>query len=112
MKAGRPILGILPADECRKVLERVGVTTLANIDSPQEIVQVLRQLIAAWSANRLSSLAPDPDRCSFYEAANQTRALVRALERRPALTPFNPGSVDMPDSLKGKIGCDGWLSPA
>jgi hypothetical protein len=112
LRAGRPIVGILPADESRKVLERVGVSTLADIDSPREIVAVLRQVLAAWSANRLPALLPDPDRCAVYEATNQTRALVQALEGRPALTPFHPGSVEMPDSLKGKIGCHGWLSPA
>ena len=112
LRAGRPILGFLPADESRKVLERVGVSTVADIDSPREIVEVLRHMVASWSANRLPSLLPDPDRCAVYEATNQALALVRALEGRPALTPFIPGSVEMPDSLKGKIGRHGWLSTA
>jgi hypothetical protein len=112
LKAGRPILGVLPSDESRRVLERVGVTTVADIDSREEIVAVVRQVLAAWSAKRLFTLLPDPDRCAKYEASNQTQALVRALEGRPAVTPFHPGSVEMPNSLKEKIGCDGWLSPA
>jgi len=112
LKAGRPILGILPADESRKVLEGVGVTTIASIESPAEIAELLRDFVAAWSSNRLAALLPDPSRCAQYEAANQTEALVRALEGRPPLACFVPGSVEMPDSLKGKIGYRGWLSAA
>jgi glycosyltransferase involved in cell wall biosynthesis len=112
LKAGRPIVGILPMDESRRVLERVGVSTVAGMDSPGEIVALLRRILASWSANALPALLPDPDRCAMYEAANQTSALVRALEGRPALSPFVPGSVQMPDSLEGKIGCQGWLSTA
>jgi hypothetical protein len=112
LKAGRPILGVLPADESRKVLQRVGVSTVADSNSPLEIVRVIREVLAAWSTNRLASLLPDPDRCRVYEAEHQTRALARALEGLPALTPYIPGSVEIPGSLKGKIGRQGWITAA
>ena len=110
LKAGRPILGVLPADESRKVLQRVGVSTVADSDSPHEIVQLIRDVLAAWSGNNLPSLLPDPDRCRAYEAESQTSALVRALEGLPALTPFIPGSAEIPGSLKGRIGDQGWIN--
>jgi hypothetical protein len=110
LKAGRPILGVLPADESRNVLQRVGVSTVADWDSPLDIVKVIRDVLAAWSARTLSSLLPDPDRCRVYEAENQTRAVVRALEGLPALTPFIPGRAEIPDSLKRRIGDQGWIN--
>jgi hypothetical protein len=112
MRAGRPILGILPEDESRKVLEHVGVSTIASIDSPKEIADALQSVVVAWSKHRLPSLLPDPNRCIVYEAANQTSALVRALEGRSPLVQFVPGSVEVPKSLQGKIGREGWLSTA
>ena len=110
LRAGRPILGILPDDETRKVLQRVGVSTLANIDSPRDIVQALRRVLDAWSTNTLRSLVPDPERCTVYAASNQTRALARALAGTWPVTPFIPGTVDMPGSLKAKIGVHGWTT--
>ncbi len=112
LKAGRPILGILPPDESRKVLEQVGVSTLADIESPQEIARLLRHVLTCWQDNRLATLLPNPEQCAVYEADHQTHALVRALEGRTPLTSFVPGSAEMPDSLKDKIGREGWLSPA
>jgi hypothetical protein len=112
LKAGRPIVGVLPPDETRKVIEQVGVTTIADIDSSEDIMRVLRTVVGAWSADKLSTLLPDPAQCRVYEAANQTRALARALEAAPALTAFVPGSVEMPASLKDVIGLHGWINTA
>ena len=79
LKAGRPILGVLPLDETNKILHRVGVSTVADIDSPSEIVNVLRELLDAWSAGTLASLVPDRAACKIYSAEHQTELLVRAL---------------------------------
>lgn len=38
LKVGRPTGGTLPADETRKILRRVGSSTVADVDSPTEIV--------------------------------------------------------------------------
>lgn len=107
LKTGRPIVGILPHDETRKVLSRVGVSTVADSDSPAEIAAVLQQVLAAWSAGTLSSLIPDPLACAAYSAERQTTALVRALEGAPALEPFQPGVVEVPPSLRAEIGNGG-----
>src|SRR5207253_9431267 len=80
LKAGRPILGVVPSDETSKVLRRVGVSTVADADSPSDITAILRRLLDAWRKRNLHSLLPDPAACEAYSAPRQTVALVRALE--------------------------------
>lgn len=109
LKAGRPILGIVPQDEMRNVLHRVGVRTIVDIDSPFEITTVFRQVLEAWQNGTLSSLVPVRKECEAYSAKEQTIALVRALEGVPPVEPFVPGSVEIPPSLQGIIGGKGWL---
>jgi len=109
LKAGRPIVGVLPPDETKRILEHVGVSTVADADSPSEIVAVFRQLLAAWSAKTLSALVPNRTACEAYSAERQTAALVRALEGVPAAEPFVPGSVEIPPSLRDVIGKGGWV---
>jgi len=104
LQAGRPIIGVLPTDEARKTLQRVGVTTVADVDSTAEIVSVLQKLLVAWAAGTLSALIPERAACEIYSAERQTDALVRALEGAPAAEPFVPGSVEIPPSLLGDIG--------
>jgi hypothetical protein len=110
LKAGRPIVGILPSCEARKVLEGVGVSTLADVDSISDIVGVLCGLHNAWSNGTLVELAPDRVACKTYSAERQTEALTRALEGRLPAKVFVPGSVDIPRSLQNDIGREGWLS--
>ncbi len=109
LKAGRPIIGILPEDEMRTVLHRVGVRTIADIESPSEIATVFRQVLEAWREGTLSSFVPDRKSSETYSAKQQTLALVRALEGAPPVDPFVPGSVEIPPSLKGDIGKAGWV---
>jgi hypothetical protein len=80
LKARRPILGILPADETRRILREVGVRTVANVDSPLEIVATLRQLVNAWTDGRLAQLLPNHCACKAFSAERQTKALIRALK--------------------------------
>jgi hypothetical protein len=103
-KARRPILGVLPKDETRKTLQKVGVSTIADTDSPLEVVAVLRQVLDAWAAGKLSSLVPNRVLCEAYSAQRQTTALIRALEGLPAAEPFTPGLVAIPPSLQEEIG--------
>lgn len=100
LKAGMPIVGVLPSDETKKVLLRVGVRTVADVDSPAEIVGVLRDLATAWSQEKLLTLLPDWTACENYSAQRQTEQLVRALEGVPAVESFVPGSVEVPPSLR------------
>jgi hypothetical protein len=109
LKAGRPIVGVLPQGEAAKVLQRVGVSTVANVNSSSEIIAVFQRLLDAWSGETLFSLIPDRTVCETYSAERQTAALVRALEGVPPPEPFVPGSVELPPSLRGDIGEGGWV---
>jgi hypothetical protein len=103
LKTGMPIIGVVPADETKKVLLRVGVTTVADVDSRSEIVAVLCTLHEAWSQGKLSSLVPNRTACEVYSAERQTQELIRAFEGAPALEPFVAGSVEIPPSLTSEI---------
>lgn len=109
LKAGRPIIGVVPHDEMKNVLHQVGVRTIADIDSPSEIASVFRQVLEAWQKNLLSLLLPDRNACEIYSAERQTVALVVALAGEPPVEVFVPGSVEIPCSLRGGIGGKGWL---
>lgn len=107
LKARRPIFGVLPLDETKKILDRVGVTTVASVDAPPEIVAILRQLWDAWSEGNLRSFLPDRAKCELYSAERQTAALVRALEGAPAAEPFHRGAVEIPPSLQEEMVVNG-----
>jgi hypothetical protein len=103
LKAGRPIVGVLPEDETRSVLQRLGVTTLADVNSVEEITAVLCSVIDHWSMDSLSSILPDRKACEVYSSEQQTKALVRALEAVPSEKPFIPGAQPIPASLRTNI---------
>jgi hypothetical protein len=111
LKAGRPIIGVLPRDETRNILSRVGVSTVADAEAIAEIIAVFQRVLYAWSTGTLAALVPDRTACAAYSAERQTAALIRALEGVPALTPFSPGVVEIPPSLREDIGDSGWVKP-
>ena len=103
LSAGRPILGILPADEAVNILRRVGVTTVADVNSVSEIVRVLRELMSAHNGGRLMDLVPDPAACQRYSICYQTRCLTRALAGDQSLESFIPGRSPVPPSLIDEV---------
>jgi hypothetical protein len=105
LKTGRPIVGVLPQGEAKRILRDIGVgaSTVADADSPAEIQSVFRRLINAWSAGTLASLVPDPAACALFSAERQTAALARALDGSAAAEPFVPGRVDVPASLRDDV---------
>lgn len=108
-QGGKPIIGVLPRDETNRFLKRVGVTTIADVDSVQEIASVFRYVLEKWSTGELLSLLPEHNACESYSAKVQTAALVRVFEGGIAQEPFIPGLVDIPPSLRPYIGENGWL---
>ncbi|GJL64151.1 MAG: glycosyl transferase family 1 [Nitrospirales bacterium] len=99
LKARRPIIGVLPQDETRKVLDHVGVTTLADVDSPEEILRVIQQVSDSWEAGTLDTLLPNRNACEKYSSESQTLALIKALKGDTAETSFRSGTVSPPPSL-------------
>jgi glycosyltransferase involved in cell wall biosynthesis len=108
LKSGRPIVGVLPSDETKNVLTRVGIRTVADVDSVSEIAATLRLVLNNWSEGTLSTLTPDPKACEVYSLERQTASLVRALEGVPAEHPFIPGAQDIPPSLRATIESGQW----
>ncbi len=108
LKAGKPILGIVPHGEAERVLREVGVRTIAEASSVQDIVGSIETLLANWRSGSLGALIPDPDMCERYSGRSQTRGLARALEGLPAVDPFVPGSLDVAPSLKAEFAAAGW----
>ena len=112
LKAGRPIIGILPEGEAKKILRSVGVSTIASVDSISDIMDVFRRVLGAWSEGTLSALVPNPAACAAFSAENQTAALVRALEGQVPLDRFVPGLMEIPPSLRDEIGKGNWIESA
>lgn len=108
-QGGRPIIGVLPRDQTEAFLKRAGVTTIADVNSVQQVASVFRSVIDKWARGQLSSILPERKACELYSAEVQTAALVRVLQGESAFDQFIPGLVDIPPSLCAYIGTNGWL---
>jgi len=112
LKAGRPIIGVLPDGEAKKILRRVGASTIANVESSEEVLKVLRLVLRAWLERNLSSFTPDPISCAAFAADKQVAALARALNGQMPMEPFVPGRAEVPASLLDAIGERGCIDKA
>jgi hypothetical protein len=108
LKSGKPILGVLPHDETKRILEYVGVSTIASVDSIAEILAALKQLLSAYCSHRLFSLVPNRSACLVFSAERQAQDLLPALEGRPPAKLFAPGTAKIPPSLRADIPEGGW----
>jgi hypothetical protein len=109
LKAGRPIVGVVPDDETKRILSGVGARTIADVDSVSDITCMLRIVIDHWSAGTLSSIVPDSKACETYSSEYQAATLVCALEGFPAKEPFVPGAQEAPASLRSTIENKRWF---
>jgi hypothetical protein len=103
LQAGRPVIGVVPNDETRRILEQVGSSIIADADSPSEIVGVFEKIIDAWSKGKLESLVPKRAACEVYSSERQTEALIRALEGTSPLAPSLLNEEDIPPSPRGEL---------
>lgn len=83
LQAGRPIIGVVPHDETRRILEQVGSSLIAAADAPEEVADKFELLLKAWSDKTLDRLIPDRAACESYSSGKQISALVDALDGRP-----------------------------
>ncbi len=102
-KLRRPIFGVLPQDETKRILTEVGLETIADASSVSEITLILKNIVTAWSEGTLPSLLPSREACEAFSAEHQTLALIQSFEGLPASVPFVPGEIDIPSSLKDMI---------
>ena len=112
LKAGRPIVGILPDGEAKKILRGVGVSTLADVKSVDGITKLFHRILRAWEEQSLSSLVPNPIACAAFSAEKQVAVLTRALEAQTPREQFVPGLAEVPASLRDMIGDRGWVHAA
>ncbi|MBX3329356.1 MAG: hypothetical protein KF722_03065 [Nitrospira sp.] len=79
LQAGRPIIGIVPRDETRRILGQVGSSMIADADTPAEVVAVLERVLEAWSNRTLERFIPNRAACEGYSSNRQISALITAL---------------------------------
>jgi glycosyltransferase involved in cell wall biosynthesis len=103
LQAGRPIIGIVPRDETRRILERVGSSTIADADQPDEVVSVFQRVIDAWSKGTLESLVPNRAACEAYSSSQQISAFVDALDGAPPERVLAVDSTILPQSLQSDL---------
>ena len=103
LQAGRPIIGILPDDETRRILGQVGNSMIADADSPAEVVAVFERVIDAWSKKTLESLVPNRAACEVYSSSQQISALIAALDGAPPQKVLTVESATVPPSLQSEL---------
>ena len=79
LQAGRPVIGIVPRDETRRILSQVGSPLIADADSPAEVVGVLKRILEAWSSGTLEQIIPNRAACEDYSSNRQISDLITAL---------------------------------
>jgi hypothetical protein len=83
LQAGRPIVGIVPSDETRRILQQVGSELIAGVEDPEEIADMFEVLLKAWSNRTLDQLIPNRVACEAYSSSKQVSTLITALAGRP-----------------------------
>jgi hypothetical protein len=83
LQAGRPIVGIVPSDETRRILQQVGSELIAGVEDPEEIADMFEVLLKAWSNRTLDQLIPNRVACEAYSSSKQVSTLITALDGRP-----------------------------
>jgi hypothetical protein len=92
LQAGRPIIGIVPYDETRRILQKVESSLIADADSPNEVVDTLNIVLDAWSNGALEGLVPNRFVCEGYSSSQQISNLIDALN---GASPVKMSAVDL-----------------
>lgn len=98
LQAGRPVIGIVPHDETRRILSQVGSSLIADADSPDEVVTVLKQILEAWSTGTLDRYVPSRAACEAYSSDRQILDLIAALNGAASIV---APTVETPTISKG-----------
>lgn len=79
LQARRPIIGIVPHDETRRILSQVSSPWIADAGSTVEIAMVLKEMLEAWSRGTLEQFLPNREACESYSSDRQIIDLLNAL---------------------------------
>ena len=80
LQAGRPIIGVVPHDETRRILREVGNCVIADVDAPEEVMAGFEKVLMAWSSKTLETLAPSRMSCEAYSSNRQIMNLIAVLD--------------------------------
>jgi hypothetical protein len=100
LSLGRPILGIMPPNEGKRLLQSLRAGLRVDVESITEIESALLTLYRAWENGSLSHFLPTPESLQPYIEPNLTAALVLALSGLPAQHPYRKGEAEVPPSLQ------------
>ncbi|MBK9945671.1 MAG: glycosyltransferase [Nitrospira sp.] len=79
LQSGRPIIGVVPHDETRRILREVGSCLIADAAVPSEVVTVFERVLSAWAEKTLEALVPIRTACESYSSARQMSDLIDVL---------------------------------
>lgn len=79
LQAGRPIIGVVPHDETRRILAQVGSLLIADAEAPAEVCAILEKVLDAWLGKTLERLIPNRAACEAYSSKHQIVDLLAAL---------------------------------
>ncbi len=79
LQAGRPIIGVVPHDETRRILAQVGSFLIADAEAPEEVCAIFEKILGAWLDKTLERLVPNPAACEAYSSTRQIASLIAAL---------------------------------
>ena len=80
LATGKPILAVMPKNEAWHILRDLGISILAHVEDVAAIVEMLRDLYAAWEKGSLHDYAPGQAGRMRYSASNLTRQLATVLD--------------------------------
>jgi glycosyltransferase involved in cell wall biosynthesis len=102
LQAGRPIIGIVPRDETRRILSHIGNSLIANADAPEEVSAVFEQVLNAWSSRTLDRLSPNRAACEAYSTSRQIMGLISVLNGAFHEKVLTAEASTMPPSLESE----------
>ncbi|MDH4079243.1 MAG: hypothetical protein OEU68_05455 [Nitrospira sp.] len=103
LQAGRPIIGIVPRDETRRILGQVGSSLTADADSPSEVVTVMKKILEAWSSTTLEQFIPNRASCEAYSSNRQISDLITAVNGASAEKVPTAEVPAMPINLRSEV---------
>jgi glycosyltransferase involved in cell wall biosynthesis len=79
LRAGKPVLALVPAGEARQILQKAGVGVVCDANDVREITDCLAQLHKSWKAGALV-VQPDREFIQTFEGRRLTGALAAILD--------------------------------
>lgn len=104
LQAGRPIIGVVPRDESRRILDQVGSSLIADVEVPEEIVEVFEKVLDAWSNGALERLIPNRVVCEAYSSSRQISDLILALDGAAPAKVLTADALTLPPHLQSEAG--------